>query len=201
MAIVYPLTPPALPVHSRVVWTQENACAVSTSPYTGASKVYEYDAERWSLEVAIDPLERAEAAPWIAFLAALRGRRGTFWYGDILCRQPQGSAAGSPVVNGANQAGHTLSTRGWTAGSLVLKAGDLFQVGERMYIVLADATANGSGLASLEVWPRLRVHADAAPLITTNPRCLMRLRDNAQQLIDAPQTAHFSIGFSAEEAL
>lgn len=200
MTISYPITMPTAPKPSRVLWSKKDVVSVSQSPFSLKSETYEFSGGIWMLEVGFDPLYRSEAAPWMAALSSLRGRYGTFLYGDALCDTPLGVATGSPKVAGASQTGFTLATDGWTPSVLVLKAGDLFQIDNSMYQNLVDATANGSGEVTLDIWPALRGHADNATIITSEPKCLMRLVDDPA-IIDAPQTALFSIGFTAEEAL
>jgi len=67
-----------------------------------------------------------------------------------------GSGAGSPKVNGPGQSGTSLMTYGWTASEAgVMKAGDCFTVAGLtvLFRVTADASADGSGLATLSIAP------------------------------------------------
>lgn len=97
-----------------------------------------------------------------------------------------GTKAGTPLVNGASQGvtyqasggsnKQTLNTKGWTAGSAVLKKGDVFTIagvyavnpvpGEgstgkqvmsylQQFTVLADGTADGSGNLALNIAPAI----------------------------------------------
>ena len=201
MSISYPLTPPSTPKESRTTWDIQGTSVVSASPFTFKSQVLEYSADRWIAEVSIDPLTRAQAAPWMAFLAKLKGRVGTFRWGPELLKTAQGTVAGTPLVKGGSQTGNSLDTDGWTAGSAILKAGDFIQIDNSFYQILTDVSANGSGEATLDVRPRLRTHADNATIITASPKCLLRLSDDQIRVVEAPQDRLFSIGFSAEEAL
>ncbi|KQM73438.1 hypothetical protein [Sphingomonas sp. Leaf20] len=67
---------------------------------------------------------------------------------------------GSPVVDGAGQAGQTISVRGFAAG-YTIREGQFFSViiaGRRyLYAVVADRIADASGRALLPLWPALRV--------------------------------------------
>jgi hypothetical protein len=62
------------------------------------------------------------------------------------------------TVAGGNAAGsQTLGTQGWTPNAVgVLLQGDWFQVGYRLYRVLDNINADGSGKALLPIWPSLR---------------------------------------------
>lgn len=180
-----------------------NIVGVGSSPLSLQSQVYDYGGDAWRLEVGFPPLEREDAAPWYAFLASLRGRKGTFLFGPVTMGTPLGAGAGvsTPAVNGAGQSGETLITDGWTNSTLVLKKGDLFSIDNRLYMVLSDATTNGSGEVTLDIWPTLRTHADNALLTTVNPVGTWRLASNVLLATEVPDTEFHNISFEAEEAL
>jgi hypothetical protein len=81
-------------------------------------------------------------------------------------------ATGTPQINGANQQGRSLSTRGWTAGLTgALKAGDFIGVtGQtKVYMVTADVNADAFGLATVAIEPALMaVPADGAVITVRN---------------------------------
>jgi hypothetical protein len=67
---------------------------------------------------------------------------------------------GTPLVNGAGQLGSSLVVDGLTAGVVIAKGKFLSLVtgGQRyVHMVTAQTTANGSGQATLPIWPMLRV--------------------------------------------
>jgi len=67
---------------------------------------------------------------------------------------------GTPLVKGAGQVGSLLAVDGLTPAVVVAKGKFLSVVigGQRyLHIVTAQTTANGSGEASLPIWPMLRV--------------------------------------------
>ena len=109
-----------------------------------------------------------------------------------------GIAGGTPFVMGGSQIGKTLVTDGWPNSVTVLKAGDLFQVENSLYMNLTDASSNGSGQATLDIWPTARTPADNAPLVVSAPKNLWRLskgfswKENEDHL--------FEIDFSGQEA-
>lgn len=200
MTISFPVTPPSTPKPSRVEWSQRVVTSVSQSPFTLQTQTQEWSGDGWIVDVSFDPLTRVEAAPWIAFLASLRGPKGTFYFGDTLLATAQGTPTGTPLVNGASQVGFTLNTDGWTAGVAAFKAGDLFQIDNSLYLVTADATADGSGELTIDIWPSLRGHSDNAALTVSSPKCVMRLVSTTVQAVSAPQTQLYDINFTAEEA-
>ncbi len=200
MTISYPLSLPSNLTPSATTWYAANVVAQSLSPFSMKSQTLSYGGEAWRAEISLDPMPRTEVGDWLAFLTALRGKHGTFLLGNELTKTPQGTGAGSPLVNGASQTGYSLVTDGWTPSSNVLKPGDFIQIDNSLYMNLVNVTASGGGAATLDIWPSLRGHADNATIITSNPKCLMRLADNVQTIIDTPQTSLFSISFGCEEA-
>lgn len=201
MAITYPVTPPATPVPASIEITPTATTGVSISPYTGQHQVYQYPAQVWRMSVSFPPMKRAIIEPWIGFMLSLNGRAGTFTMGDPLGKVPRGTAPGTPLVDGASQTGSTLSTKGWTAGQTgILLAGDYIQIGTSLHRVLVDADSDGSGLADLEIFPRLRTSpADSATIITSNTVGLWRLiSDEMPYTLGNP---FYSLGFSCVEAL
>lgn len=201
MAISYPLSTPSTPKPSAVRWLEVNVIGVSTSPFSLKQQVYDWGGSGWGIQVAIDPLTRDEAAAWITFLSSLRGKRGTFLFGDELCSSPRGTGSGFPRVNGAGQAGFSLVTDGWVSGEVVLRAGDMFQLDNNLYRNLNDVTANISGQATLDVWPRLKAHADDTAIVTEDPKGIFRLTENSVVTQDAGRNQVYNISFQAVEAL
>ena len=99
-----------------------------------------------------------------------------------------------------------MDTKGWTASQTgILKAGDYIQLGSagtsRMYKVLNDANSDGSGDATLDIWPDLRSSpADSASIIVASAVTQFRLvEDDATW--DINTALHYGIGFSGVEAL
>ena len=137
-----------------------------------------------------------------SFILALMGQKGTFLLGDPLAKIPRGLASGNPLVNGANQIGNTLITDGWTASiSGILLAGDYIQINNRLYKVLQDVTSDGSGNATLEIWPRLAASpADNEYIVTYDCKGVFRLAENVTPIYEANEERFYSINFSAIEA-
>lgn len=184
MTISYPLTPPSAPTFSGITLTPKSAVGESRSPFTFESQYYAHQGQMWQGELRLPPMTRAEAEPWIAFLLSLNGKAGTFLMGIAGAGTPRGAATGTPLVQGASQTGQSLVTDGWTAGVTgILKAGDYFQLGSGvdsyLHKLLADANTDGSGNATFDIWPRLRVSpADNAAITVLNPKGTWRLATN-----------------------
>ena len=205
MAIAYPVTPPSTGVRSES-WSLEQAVGLSESPYTYSQEVYEHAGKRLRLEVQLVPMKRADAQAWIAFLASLYGRKGTFTWSPTIEGTARGTPTGTPLVKGAGQTGGTLAIDGATAGVTGwAKAGDWIQLGmgssARLHKVLVDANSNGSGEVTLELWPGPRVApADNEAVVVSSPKGVFRLASNLQGW-DVSLAQIYGINFSAVEAL
>lgn len=206
MAISYPVQIPSTIAPSSFVLRSCDATAMSVSPFTMAQQVYRHQGQYWEADVAFPPLVRADAYAVIAALDSLKGSYGTLVYGDPLHTAPVGTGSGTPRVSGTNAIrSETLATKGWSAGSAVLKAGDLFQLGSgsttRLYRNLKDVSADGSGNATLDIWPALRaVAADSDTITVTLPQGIWRLAD-PHRAYSAQVGQYYAISFSLREAL
>ncbi len=201
MSVSYPLSLPATPKPKRITLRPNDVVAESRSPYTGERQVYAHPGQWWEVDVALPTMVRATAEPWLAFLTALRGKYGTFLLVPPTGATPRGVATGTPLVSGGSQTGASLVTDGWTAGVTgILKAGDYIQVGTQLFKVLNDASSDGGGAATLDIWHSLRSSpADNAPITVTNPAGLFALAGNARAW-DESEGPLYDISFSAVEA-
>lgn len=209
MAESYPLSFPTQTGVARVEITATDVVSITQSPFTLSQQVVRHAGARWSAMIAIPPVKREDSEYWNAFLLRLRGQFGTFLLGDPNAATPRGSAAsapGTPVVNGASQTGNELNIDGLpTSVTGYLKAGDYIQLGSgstaRLYKVLEDVNSNGSGEATLNLWPDLRSSpADDAGVVVSNAKGLFRLESN-DATWSINNAGFYSISFSAVEAL
>lgn len=162
-----------------------NVTAVSESVFTLRQQVYKHSGERWEAEITLLPMKRADAEGWIAWLLSMRGREGTFLLGDPLGGTARGSVGGTPVVNGVNQTGDSISIDGCTASQTGwLKAGDYIQLGASasasLHKVLKDVPTNGAGQAAIDIWPSIRTApADGSAVVVSNARGVFRLTSSS----------------------
>jgi len=73
---------------------------------------------------------------------------------------PNGAGGGSPLVNVGSQTGGSIDTDGWTPNiTNVVRAGDVLKfVGDNgVYRVRSDHNSNGSGEATINIVPNLRL--------------------------------------------
>lgn len=201
--ISYPLEIPSTPGFRRFAMKQERAQRNSMSPATFSTQIQASAGERWVAEASLPLMTRATAGPWQGLFNMLDGKANTFMLGDSLGRQPRGTPLGIPKVRESNQTGKQLivyncvaNIEGW------LKAGDYFQLGNRLYQVSRDASTDGFGSIILDFWPRLReVYAVDTPLITENCKGEFRMLDVSWESWSADESQLYSISFTAEEAL
>lgn len=203
MAISYPLTLPSSPAPRSVQLFARDVVGVNRSPFTLQEETYVHAGQAWEALVTLPPLpDRADAEEWICFLVSLKGQRGWFRMGDPKGATPRGTATGTPVVDGGSQTGASLATRGWTAGVTgILKKGDYLQVGDHLYKNLTDADSDGSGEATLDIWPDLRSSpSDGASITVSSATGIWRLQSNLrdwQEEVDAG----YAISFAAVTAI
>lgn len=209
MSVTYPLPLPSTKfVSTRVVMVE--GVGVTASPFTGQQETQSNDLSLWRAEIEIARMTRADAAAWRAFLAKLRGRHGSFLLGDSAGDAPRGTAKdtpGTPVVDGANDQGAlTLALRGAPTGAAgYLLEGDMLQLGSgasaRLYMVTNDVTTDGSGEATLDIWPRLRAdYADGAAITLSSPKGLFMLARN-ERPVDIERGTVFAVTLEAIEDL
>jgi hypothetical protein len=131
---------------------------VQTPPGGGASQKLYRLGDRYALAPTMPPIRtEPDGRIWASKLiqAQREGAIFAFPQPDLVIGDP-----GSPVVDGAGQAGMVLNLRGFTAGYLV-RDGQFFSIihGGRRYLHCArgDLAADGTGKISLPIQPMLRI--------------------------------------------
>lgn len=171
------------------------------SPLNRTVQTVELPGARWTATLEFRGISHADARTLKAFFAQLRGMAGRFYLGDYSHRTPAGSAAGTPLVNGASQTGSSLITDGWTPSqSNLLLPGDYIGVNGELKIITAACSSDGSGNATLTFEPPLRAAPlDNAPITVAAPKCTMRLLDDEQDQIIIDPERRPTITFEAVE--
>lgn len=207
--ITYPLNTPTNIGIANITLSAENAVAISQSPFTFQQQVVAHPGQRWAASISLPPMKRQDAEYWIAFLLSLKGQIGTFLLGDPNCGTAQGSAKdtpGTPVVNGAGQTGDSLVIDGLPLSATgYLLPGDYIQLGTgsstQLYKVLTQVNTDGSGGATLDIWPSLRSSpADNASVVVGNTKGRFRLKDNITQW-SINEISSYGITFDCVEAI
>jgi hypothetical protein len=142
---VYPL-PAYPPAPANIDWTAYDSVAASVSPFTGQLQLQNWQSSWLEGSFQLPPLRGNPAQQWIAFLEGLQGQTGCFQLGDPRFTAPQSGYSGSATVATTAASGYNLSVN--ISGALT--AGDLIQIGYRMYRVTSAAGGN------LTIWPNIR---------------------------------------------
>jgi len=209
MTISYPLAFPTTKGVASINLRAVNAVAISQSPFTFKQQVIAHQGQRWEADITLPPMQRADAEVWVSFLVSLAGRRGTFTMGDPNAAAARGSASvtpGTPLVNGADQTGASLTVDGLpTSVTGYLKVGDYIQLGggssATLHKVMTQVDSNALGQASLDLWPYVRIApSDDATVTVGNTVGVFRLASNETNWsIDT--AAFYGISFTATEAV
>lgn len=208
MAISYPLSLPTSIGIAQIELRATNAVAVSRSPFTFSTQVHAYSGQSWQADVTLPSIRRDLAEEWVAWLISLKGQLGTFYLGDPNAVTPRGSARDTDtiLVNGATSSGNTLAIDSAPASRTgYLKAGDYMQVGtgtsRQLFKVLADVNTNGSGQATVDIWPDVRTTiANNAAVTVEDTKGIFRLASN-EQGFSINEASFYGISFGAMEAL
>jgi hypothetical protein len=195
MALV---TLPATPGPRSVSWSLRDPGGTLQGPLGGAAQRVNRLGARWRCEVTLPAMTPGEAREWAAALA--RGLR----YGVVWSVRQVGTPVGlpgSPLINGADQAGDSIVVDGARAGYSVA-AGQWLNIstGGRKYLYQAAAYAKLTGGAgTIEIEPPLRaVPADNDPVTLALPVIEGLLVDAPSWAIDANRLVN-GITFAIEE--
>lgn len=212
MSITYPLAMPSTPAFRSVSPAPFETVGSSRSPFTQQSQKQRHDGQLWVFKCELPPMERAQAAPWLAWRLALKGTYGSFLFGDPTGRTALGTATGTPAADSAGSPSinktrdEILYTKGWTAGITgIIKAGSYLQLGTgidaHLHMVVQDANSDGGGLAALDIWPRLRADvANNASIVITSAQGLFEMSGNEMPW-DVGLAHIFGLSFTAIERL
>jgi len=165
--------------------------AVAESPFTLDTQVYTHQGARWEAEISLPPLSHAEARSVEGFIVGLKGREGTFTFGNPL----HTSTATATLSAQATIRSETLTT---TSGGSAVSAGTYFQLGSYLYIVTADKS---SGAGTLSFQPPLReTIASGQACDFTLPKSLWRMASNDVGW-SINEASIYGFSFACEEAL
>ena len=208
MALTYPLSLPDTTSIQEAEFTQNSVVAVTQSEFTGSQQVQKHDGQWWMVRAAIIPKTRTDGDDWAGFFMSLNGAEGTFLIGDphgVTAKGSASTAPGTPLVMGASQTGDQLVMDGAPNNATnYFKRGDWIQLGSsssaRLYRIKEDASSNGSGEITLEIWPDLRSSPGNNDVITVASTVgVFRLTDAPSYRINAE---HIYIqNFTAIEAI
>lgn len=150
--------------------SQRHNHRMSTSPLNGAIQTISLPGMRWGASLDFPKqtyAERAELEGWLSRLSGMEHRLA-LW--DISRPVPRGNCNVSGVTASAASQFATSLTLNGCGASTTLKSGDWFKVptatGAQLLQAAADATANGSGVATVEVRAMLRGAVSGGAAVT-----------------------------------
>lgn len=186
---------------SQVTRRPMTSAAVTTSPFTGSQTVHHWGAQWWEYDIEFWAQTGAAGRAISGLLAGLNGPVGQFILEDPA---ESLSGAGNPLLNGATTvSAQTLVTDGWTNG-FTIPQGTVFSLGTdsaiEMYQITEEVVADGTGNATLPVWPYLRTAwGDNTALNVVTPGVRLRLTSPAPVGIAPNASYRFTV--SAREVL
>jgi hypothetical protein len=202
----YPLTMPTNVNFKTSNWSLLSTVAQTISPFTYAQTVHEFEGSVWQATLTLPPLNREQASEWQAFLTQLHGTKGTFLMGDPDAKTPRGAITNTIAVNGAHTVGaFDVVIDGADTSETIFKKGDFVQFNSagtsQLHMIVADITSDGSGNATLQIEPKLKVAlSDDATITYSSPKGVFRLQSNEISW-NANEVSVYGISFAVVQAL
>lgn len=187
----YDLPLSQLPQQARL-WIEENALVV-TSPLTGSTAVRELPGARWRMTLDYPTAVSEDAAAREAFWNMI-GRTNTVKVWHPRRPVPRGTMRGAPVLNATAAKGATSIAILTTIGATLL-AGDCIGLSGQLLQIMSDATANGSGVLTVTIKPKLTAGRSASTAVVWDrPRVEMR----ALSPIEHPYVPGYAPGITVD---
>ena len=173
-------TYPTTPEFRSMNFSSEQKTITST---TDSGKMFsvQVDGQRFKFSASYPPMSRTDFAPVLAFIMKQRSQKETFQIALPDLKNAKGDVSGTVLVNGSHSAGDTTITVDAMTGTL--KAGDLVKFAHsKVYMIVADVTADGSNEATLTIEPPLReALADDSSVTYDGVEFTVRLTNDIQQ--------------------
>ena len=194
----YPLSLPSTPAPQNIELLDAHKAAMTRGEFSYVRQTHDYNADLLEAVVTLPPMKRADAEEWVSVFLNLKGIVNTFLMTIDANATARGIASGTPLVKGASQTGDELATDGWTAGQTgIMKTGDWMSIANKLVKVTEDANSDGSGNATLTIWPYIATaFADNAPIDVSSPMGTWRRTDRGVWTINRLQL--YGISFSCE---
>ena len=180
----FPLVSPTSYGVGLLAWSAVSNDAYGRAPWSLDLIKQIFDGRMWTGTLTILPQNEANGRALTAWLTALRRagtNAGTFLLGDPSASEPLGSAKdtpGTPIVSGGSQTGESLNVSGLpNSATGYLLAGDYIQIGtgvsSRLKKVLDDVNSDGSGDATMKLWPPIRTApSNSSAIVVSDPEGL-----------------------------
>lgn len=112
-----------------------------------------------------------------------------------------GEFPGDGNVSGAGQSGNSIITNNWPLSDTILKVGDVFQIETQLYMVTVNAVSNGSGVATINFEPAIRISpADGTKVKTVKAQMVARLASDVIRW-ESDEVAFTPVTVEFEEAI
>lgn len=147
---------------------------------------------QWTVSLEPPTLREADSGAWKSLLMRLRGRTNQLALWDFARPAPRGTMRGTMTLNaGAAQGATSLAIVAAGEAGKTLVEGDLLGLGsgatQQVVMVVADATANGSGVIAVTIEPPLRnAFSGGAAVTWDKPKALFRRSTSASNWDYAP---------------
>lgn len=163
------------------------------TPFNQTMKTTGPSDQRWQVDMLMQISNPATYALMRRFIVKQRGGKVLTRIYDLQMTtafqtsQPVGAGAATSSVNlnaDAAAGAETVTLRGLTASqSVSLSAMDQLGIGENLYAVEDSAASDSGGLATVNIWPPLRMGAaDGDPVNLVKPTGLFKLVSGGDQL-------------------
>ena len=185
-----PLSFPSIGIQSMSMRLRR-VVAVAESPFTLDTQVYTHQGARWEAEISLPPLTHAEAKSIEGFIVGLKGREGTFTFGNPL----DTSTLSNNTVSSA-----AIRAESFTLGSgtAAVSAGTYFELNNFLYCVTSDKAA---GATTLNFQPPLRSAVTSSLVVKYNlPTTTWRMSSNDVGW-SINEASIYGFSFSCVEAL
>jgi hypothetical protein len=142
-------------------------------------------APMWSASIELDMINENLTGAYQALVMKLRGAQNQLAVWNFARPEPVGTMRGSMTLSGSHAAGAVVLSIDAGAGEAAktLKAGDLVGFGsgtnQHLVMIVEDATANGSGVISVNIEPPLRnTFSNGTAVTWDKPKALFRLEND-----------------------
>lgn len=123
---------------------------------------------RWRLRVRFNPMRRDEIGAIMGFLVGQRGKYETFTFTPAGFGTPVGNWNTTVTVSSVTNDNEIVMAGLATSDSDAVKSGDVFTLAgdTKVYMVTANAASDGSGLATVNFEPSLRITPSGGTAVT-----------------------------------
>lgn len=169
-------------------WEVVDGIQAFRSDLNGIESSAEFPGAKWKIKMVFGKRSGEEGRALSAFLIGLRGQSRRFNVTPVSFAPLNGTAEGSPTVDGANQTGGVLRTKGWLADqAMALAVGDFFGVNGELKMVTSPVATDASGDAVIEFAPNLHQAPPAnAEIQLTQPKVRCKLTSKGGWSLSSP---------------